>query len=227
MDRAGVGSVAPDTIGDVRYTTVLFDLDGTLIDSGEMILASMRYATRTVLEREISDERLLAAVGRAPLDEQMREFDPQRVEELISTYREHNEPLHADLQPCAGIVDALEQLHAEGRKLGVVTAKRRATVALAFDVLPLEHLFDAIVATDDIARGKPHPDGILSALELLESEASDAVYVGDSPYDIQSAKAAGVDAIAVTWGNIHDRQRLAAEEPDAIVDTPEELLGVL
>jgi pyrophosphatase PpaX len=211
----------------VRYSTVLFDLDGTLIDSGEMILASMRHATRTVLAREIPDDKLLAYVGSSTLDDQMRALDPDRVEELVATYREHNGPLHDELQPCAGVMDIVEQLDAEGRKLGIVTAKRRATVALAFDVLPLEHLFDVVVATDEVARAKPHPDGILRALELLDSTPQEAVYVGDAPFDIQSAKAAGAGSIAVTWGRIHDRERLAAEEPDAIVDTPEELLAAL
>jgi phosphoglycolate phosphatase-like HAD superfamily hydrolase len=94
-------------------------------------------------------------------------------------------------------------------------------------VLPLEHLFEAVVATDDVERPKPHPDGILRALELLGSTREDAAYVGDSPFDVQSAKAAGVGSIAVTWGRIHDRAKLAEAEPDALVDTPQELLDVI
>src|ERR671933_2173570 len=126
----------------MRFPVVLFDLDGTLIDSGAMILASFRHATRTVLARELPDEVLLARVGGATLDEQMRALDPTRVEDLVARYREHNEPLHDGLQPCAGVVDVLERLHEEGRRLGVVTAKRKVTVRLAFRVLPLSHLFD-------------------------------------------------------------------------------------
>ena len=121
----------------MRFPVVLFDLDGTLVDSGAMILASFRHATLTVLAREIPDEALLARVGGSSLTEQMRAIDPARVDDLVASYRAHNEPLHDALQPCAGIVDVVERLRAEGRRLGIVTAKRQATVVLAFRVLPL------------------------------------------------------------------------------------------
>jgi pyrophosphatase PpaX len=211
----------------MRFPIVLFDLDGTLIDSGSMILASFRHATRTVLAREIPDEVLLAHVGGATLDEQMRALDATRVEELVASYRDHNGPLHDELRPCAGVVDVLERLHAEGRRLGVVTAKRQATVSLAFRVLPLGHLFDAVVASDDVARNKPHPDGILRALGLLHARPEDAAYVGDSPFDVEAAKRADVYAVAVGWGGIHPRERLEACAPDVFVESAEELLGVL
>jgi pyrophosphatase PpaX len=211
----------------MRFPVVLFDLDGTLIDSGAMILASFRHATRTVLAREFSDEVLLARVGGATLDEQMRALDPTRVEDLVASYREHNEPLHDELQPCCGVVEMLERLHDEGRRLGIVTAKRQITVGLAFRVLPLAHLFDAVVASDDVPRNKPYPDGILRALELLGARPEEAAYVGDSPYDVEAATRAGVHAVAVGWGGIHTREKLEAAQPDAFVETAEELLGRL
>jgi pyrophosphatase PpaX len=158
----------------------------------------------------------------------MRAFDPERVEELVEAYREHNEPLHSELQPCAGILDVLPVLRAEGRRLGIVTAKRRLTVQLAFDTLPeLEQYFDVVVGAEDTERHKPHPEPILVALERVGAAARETAYVGDSPFDVQAANAAGVAAVAVTWGGFHSRERLAQEEPDAIVATPEELLGRL
>jgi pyrophosphatase PpaX len=212
----------------VRYGTVLFDLDGTLVDSGAMILASFQHATRIVLSREIPEHELLSAVGGPGLREQMEAIDPARVEELIEVYSAHNAGLHDELQPCVGILDALAQLSAEGRRMAVVTAKRRTTLALAFEVLPeLRRFFDVTVGAEDTARHKPNPDPLLLALERLGASADDAVYVGDSPFDIQAAKAAGVGSVAVTWGRIHSRERLEREEPDAVVDTVEELLGAL
>src|SRR5881275_2959596 len=112
----------------MRFPVVLFDLDGTVLDSGAIILASMRHATRTVLERELSDDELLASVGGPGLERQMRAIAPDRVEELVRTYREHNEPLHEQLTCCPGMDDVLDRLDREGRRLGIVTAKRRATV---------------------------------------------------------------------------------------------------
>jgi pyrophosphatase PpaX len=211
----------------VRFPTVLFDLDGTLIDSGAMILASMRHATRTVLGREVPDAELVARVGGTHLHEQMLGFDADRAEELVRAYRAHNEPLHAELRACSGMLSVVEKLHAEGRRLGIVTAKRHATVRLAFDVCPIERFFATVVASDDTERHKPEPDPILLALERLGSEAQDAAYVGDAPFDVESAKAAGVYAIAVGWGGIHRHERIQAARPDSFVRTAEELLGVL
>jgi pyrophosphatase PpaX len=211
----------------MRFPTVLFDLDGTLVDSGAIILASLRHATQTVLGQTIPDERLLATVGGSGLASQMRDFDPERVDELVRVYTEHNKPLHTDLATFDGMLELLEELKAEGRRLGIVTAKRRATAGLALETVPIAHLFDVVVAGDETERHKPHPEPLLTAVERLGASPNDAAYVGDSPFDIQAAKAAGLAAIAVTWGRIHDRERLEQEEPDHIVETPEELRGVL
>ena len=211
----------------MRFPVVLFDFDGTVIDSGAIILASMRHATRTVLGREVEDEVLMAAVGGSGLSEQMRLLDESRVDELVRVYRAHNEPLHSGLACCAGMEDVLVTLKEEGRRLGIVTAKRRQTVALAFDHVAIEHLFDIVVGSDDTERHKPAPDPILHALDRLGALPEEAVYVGDSPFDVRAAKAAGVHAIAVTWGGIHSHERLAAEGPDAVVHTAEELRAAL
>ena len=212
----------------MRFPVVLFDLDGTVVDSGPMILASMRHATRTVLDREIADEVLMAAVGGSGLHEQMRLIDESRVEELVHHYRAHNEPLHVGLTACPGMLDVLAALKREGRKVGVVTAKRKATVQLAFAAIPeLEAHFDVVAGADDTERHKPHPDPLLFGLGLLGETAGRAAYVGDSPFDVQAAKAAGVFAVAVTWGRIHSEERLRQEEPDAVVHDAEELVGVL
>jgi pyrophosphatase PpaX len=211
----------------VRFRTVLFDLDGTLIDSGAMILASMRHATRTVLGREVSDAELVARVGSTHLRDQMLGLDADRADELVRAYREHNEPLHAELRACPGMLDVVERLHSEGRRLGIVTAKRHATVRLAFEVCPLERFFATVVASDDTERHKPDPAPVLLALERLGSEARDAAYVGDAPFDVESGRAARVYTVAVGWGGIHQHERIRAARPDSFVRTAEELLGVL
>ena len=211
----------------MRPRALIFDFDGTIVDSGAIILASMRHATREVLGRDYADEELMAAVGGPGLEVQMQALAPDRVADLVRVYREHNEPLHTELECCAGMDDVLVRLRNEGRRLGIVTAKRRATVELAFDNVPLGHLFDVVVGGDETDKHKPHPAPLLLALERLSAEPDGAAYVGDSPFDIRAAKAAGMHAVAVTWGRIHARERLTEEEPDALVDSAEELLGVL
>ncbi len=206
---------------------ILFDLDGTVIDSGGIILASMRHAATTVLGRDYSDEQLMAAVGGPGLEYQMRALDPARVDELVTVYRAHNEAIHDTLLPCVGMEGALTELKRQGRTLGIVTAKRRVTVELAFEHVPFGHLFDVVVGGDETERQKPDPEPVLLALERLDARPEDAAYVGDSPFDIAAGNAAGVFTVAVTWGGIHGRGRLEPQHPDAIVDTAEELLAVV
>ena len=211
----------------MRFPVVLFDLDGTVIDSGAIILASMRHAVKEVLGAEPPDELLMAAVGGPGLEAQMHALAPDRVEELVTVYRAHNEPLHDELLCCVGVEDVLVRLKEEGRRLGLVTAKRRATVELAFNALPLRQFFETVVGGDETRGHKPDPEPLLLAAERMDVEPRDCAYVGDSPFDIRAAKAAEMFAVAVTWGGIHDRPKLEAEEPDAIVDNAEDLYGVL
>lgn len=211
----------------MRFPTVLFDLDGTVVDSGAIIIASMRHAAREVLGREYTDEELGHAVGGPGLEAQMEALSPDHVTQLVDVYRAHNIPLHDELEACAGMEDALVRLRESGCRLGVVTAKRRDTAQLAFDRTGLGHLFEAVVGGDETERHKPDPEPLLLGAERLGADPATSAYVGDSPFDMRAAKAAGMFAVAVTWGRIHDRSRLEEEEPDAIVDTAEELLAVL
>jgi pyrophosphatase PpaX len=209
------------------FPVVLFDLDGTVVDSGAIILASMRYATREVLGSEHTDEELMRAVGGPGLEAQLGAFDADRVDELVQVYRAHNEPLHDTLEACEGMEDVLVRLHADGRRLGVVTAKRRSTVELAFARVPIAHLFETVVGGDETEKHKPDPEPLLLAAERMGIDPATAAYVGDSPFDMRAAKAAGMFAVAVTWGRIHDRALLEREEPDAIADSAEDLLELL
>ena len=206
---------------------MLFDLDGTLVDSGAIILASFKYAARTVLACDVEEEQIAALVGGSNLHDQMRVLSPAHVDELVRVYREHNRPLHDELQAFEGVEELMETLSGQGRKLGIVTAKGRQTVDLAFAVLSLERYFDAVVTADMTDRHKPDPDPVLKALELLESNPVEAAFVGDSPYDIAAGKAAGVFTVAVSWGKIHPEERLLEAGADVLVHSPKELLGVL
>jgi pyrophosphatase PpaX len=215
-------------VSNVRFPIVLFDLDGTLIDSGPIILASMQHAVTTVLGREIPPEELGMTIGGQGIVAQMQAIDLERADDLLEAYKEHNDGLHETLEAFDELVALLPGLKAEGRKLGIVTAKRHRTVGLALERFPaLADAFDVVVGFEDTERHKPDPDPVLLAVERLAGTPGDAAYVGDSPFDIGAAKAAGVYAVAVGWGGIHPDDRLLAEEPDAFVATPEELLDVL
>jgi pyrophosphatase PpaX len=206
----------------MRFSVVLFDLDGTLVDSAAAILGSFHHATETVLRRRFPDEQILAHVGGTNLDHQMALLDPERVDELVRVYRAHNDAQYSELACFEGVLDVLRQLKSDGRRLGVVSAKRRPTVERVFLGAGIGDYFDVVVGSDDTQRHKPDPQPVLKALELLEAGSEEAAYVGDSPFDVAAARAAGVFAVAVGWGGIH-----RVEDADAFVETPEELLGVL
>jgi pyrophosphatase PpaX len=220
--------VGPGYDRHVRYPIVLFDLDGTLIDSGPIILASMRHASRAVLGVEIDEDRVRAAIGGPGLVAQMRELDSDRVDELVAAYRAHNEPLHDELEAFAGVLDVLPRLRERGHRLGIVTAKRRVTAELAFDRFPLlREQIEVFVGADDTELHKPDPDPLLEALDRLGARPGRAAYVGDSPFDVRAARAGGLFAVAVGWGGIHGDDALLSAEPDVLVHEPEELLRVL
>jgi len=212
----------------MRFRIVLFDLDGTLIDSGAIILESMQYAVRTVLGRDIPREQLGLTIGGQGIVAQMQAIDVEHSDELLEVYKEHNDGLHETLEAFDDLLELLPLLRGEGRRLGIVTAKRHRTVELALDRFPaLRDEFDVVVGHEDTDRHKPDPDPVLLAVERLGGVPAEAAYIGDSPFDIQAAKAAGTFAVGVAWGGIHPDERLLAEEPDAFVRTPRELLDVL
>jgi pyrophosphatase PpaX len=210
----------------MRFPVVLFDLDGTLIDSGPIILASMRHATRTVLGREIAHEELAATVGGQGLVSQMRALDPDRVDELVEVYKEHNDPLHETLEAFEGFLDVLRASERKGA--GSASSPRsaiaRGSRSTASPSSPSSSRSWSGTRTPTAT--SPRRTRARRA-DRLEASAGDAAYVGDSPFDIQAAKAAGTFSVAVAWGGIHPDERLLEEEPDAFVRTPSELLDVL
>jgi pyrophosphatase PpaX len=228
LTRQGADRIYDQAVKPTEPTVWLFDFDGTLVDSENLILASFRHATDAVLGDTPSDDVLRAGIG-LTLEQQAHDLAGDRAKELFDVYVEHNRAYHSELlRTFDGVPEMILRLRHRGRRLGVVTAKIRPTMELGFEHVPLEReWFEVLVAKEDTRLHKPHPEPLLLALELMHAAADDAIYVGDSPFDIRAAKAAGMRSVAVTWGRIHDRSRLEREQPDAIVDTAEELLAAL
>ena len=210
--------------------TVVFDLDGTLIDSERLILASFRHTMRRHLGQVPPDDRWRRTIGR-PLVVQVREFarSDSEAEAMIRTYTEHNLANHDRLvRPFAGIRDALDRLRREGRVLAIATSKRGVAtrMGLAACDLPAKW-FAAIVTADDVSRYKPDAEPVLRALERAgEGDPRQAVYVGDSVHDMRSGRAAGARTAAVLWGP-NGRDVLAPESPDLWIERPDEISSVL
>jgi pyrophosphatase PpaX len=207
------------------FDPVLFDLDGTVVDTVELIVSSFRHATRTVLGRVLPDDYILAGVGR-PLRAQMERLSAEHAQELYDVYREYNHRRHDELiRGYEGIDEVLRELRAAGRKLGIVTSKSYDTTQMAFRALGLAGHFDAVVTATDTAEHKPSPVPLLLCLERLGAQAARAIYVGDSPFDIQAGAAAGMATAAVAWG-VFGREALLVAAPVFWLDEPRELLAL-
>ncbi len=207
----------------------LFDFDGTLVDTTEMIFQSMRHATSSVLGRDdFSREELLANVGQ-PLPRQMELFDAEKAELLLEAYRAHHEEHHdALIAEFPGVDEALSRLRAAGVKVVVVTSKRRRSVEMALEKFPgLDLVVDRFVTMEDTTEHKPHPEPLLRGLELAgDVPKGKAVYVGDSPFDVQAAKAAGLTSVAVSWGAFSE-DTLRDADPDHLVPDIDAAVDVL
>ncbi len=230
------------------FDPVLFDLDGTVVDTVELIVQSFRHAVRTVLGEDLPDEYITAGVGQ-PLMAQMERLSTEKARELYDVYREYNHRRHDELiRPYDGIAEALAELRRAGRLLGIVTSKSRDTTAMAFDAVGLGDAFDAVVTASDTEAHKPAPEPILLCLRRLAAKAArhapaksagpsahvDAgdgpagptpIYIGDSPVDIRAGQAAGVATAAVAWG-VFSREALLAKGPDFWLEEPGELVGL-
>ena len=207
----------------------LFDFDGTLVDTTEMIHQGMLHAASTVLGRDdIPRETLLANVGQ-PLPRQMELIDAEKAELLLEAYRHHHEENHdALIQEFPQVAQALSRLRSAGIKVAVVTSKRMASVEMALDNFPdLRNVVDRFVTMEDTNEHKPHPEPLWRGLELLGGiPKEEAAYVGDSPFDVEAAKAAGVTSVAVSWGAFSE-DRLRGAEPDHLVPDIESAVDVL
>lgn len=209
-----------------KWKTVVFDLDGTLADTVELIVESHQHAIRTVLGKEEDPAVLRTWIGRT-LEVAYRDYCPERAEELLRAYLEWNEAnLGRLMRGYDGVVRVVSDLDAAGLRLAVATSKRRSQATRVMDVLGLDAHIDVLVAMEDTDKHKPDPEPLLMAVHELGGTPAEAVYVGDAVVDTLAGKAAGMSTVAVTWG-AGQAQALAGVRPDAVANTPEELRAIL
>ena len=212
----------------MALSTFLFDLDGTLIDSIELILRSYRHTMHVHRGHEPPppDDVWMSGLG-TPLWVQFRHFsdDAAEIEAMVATYRAYNLAHHDELvRPYDGVVEAVRTLKRRGKTLGLVTSKLRSGARRGLERAALGDAFDTIVGADDVTYPKPHPEPVLTALQRLGggAAAGDAVFVGDSRHDIECGRAAGVQTAAVLWGPF-DRSHLEDLRPDYWLERPADL----
>ena len=209
----------------LRWPVVLFDLDGTLANTIDLILASYDQAFRSVTGRVVDDDEARHWIGQT-LGQTFRRECPSRAGELEAAYRAYNEAHIDDASGYPGLPEVLAGLRAAGARPGVVTAKGRGAAEKTLQHIGLADLADLLVTREDTTAHKPDPAPLLAGLSKLGATPADAVYVGDAVYDIQAARAAGTAVIAVTWG-AGVTAELAALQPDALCPDAAQLRAVL
>jgi pyrophosphatase PpaX len=222
----------PSPISERRTRTrpiaVLFDLDGTLIDSIELILSSMRHAFDACGATAPADAEWLESVG-IPLQTAFRRYAPgdRELAALIAAYREHQLAHHDRLVRCYdAVVETVSLLQRRGHPLAVVTSKADWLARRGLEHVGMASLFDTIVGCDSCSRHKPHPEPVLTALARLGYRPDEAVFVGDSVHDIEAGNAAGVLTVAALWGPF-GREQLLPVRPDYFLDQISDLPDIL
>jgi pyrophosphatase PpaX len=207
-----------------QLRTVLFDLDGTLIDSIDLILASYHHTLAVHGHPAVADTEWLNGVG-TPLRVQLGPWarSPEELAGLVATYREFNLANHDRMvRPFPGVVELVREIRGRGFRTGVVTSKTREGTLRGLRHVGLEESMEVLVCADDVTNPKPHPEPVARALHELGAIPEQTLFVGDSIHDLHSGRGAGVRTGAVLWGPF-DRAQLTAGSPDYWFEEPEEL----
>jgi pyrophosphatase PpaX len=209
---------------------VLFDLDGTLADTVELILLSYRHTMRAHLGEAPPDERWLSTMG-TPLRDQLRAFarSASEAEAMLETYTTFQRTVHDQMvKPFPGAREVLKALRSRGCRVGVVTSKREAVAVRTLAVCGLDAAVEALVCAEHVQRGKPDPEAVYLALAALGlgDDANQVVFVGDSPWDLRAGRAAGTRTAAVCWGAC-TLETLSLETPDYVLERLDELLEIV
>jgi pyrophosphatase PpaX len=211
----------------MTFRAVLFDLDGTLIDSVPLIVASMQHAFAG-RERAPTVKEWVALIG-TPLEAMIRRWgeDEADVALLRERYKEHQWAHHDSMvRAFPGVPEVLDALAARGVRMAVVTSKLEGSARRSLEFLGLARHFEAVVGLESTVRHKPDPEPVRHALARLEAASGDGAFIGDSPHDVLAGNAAGVATVAALWGPF-TRDELAVAHPRAWAANPSDLLPVL
>lgn len=211
-----------------RFSTAVFDLDGTLADTLPLIYLAFNEALEPALGRSMSGDEIRSKFG-PPDNHIIASMLPGPAgEEAFARYVAAYEREHDRLVAAFRGIDEVARLASEsGLKLGVVTGKSRQTALFTLQSVGLLHYFSVVYAGDDVKRQKPDPEAVIKILtDLGHDPTTEGAFIGDSAADVIAGRAAGLTTIAVTWGS-PDHEELFASNPDLIVNTTEELIAAL
>ena len=205
---------------------ILFDLDGTLLDTNELIIQSFQHTYQTHLNRQVHKDEIIKSFGeilKITLDREFGEYS----EEAIKTYRSFQVGNFEKLIAIhKGVKEGVIELHRQGYKLGVVTSRLNDSAIRGINHFGLMDYFGSVIGSDDTDKHKPDPTPAFMALKELGGKPSETIIVGDSPFDILCGKNAGIKSVAVGWSAL-PMDILLKYEPDYVVDSMEELVVLI
>lgn len=208
-------------------TTLLFDLDGTLVNTNELIIASFKDTLGHYFpEKQYTREDILPFMG-PRLDESFGSIDPDRMDEMIARYRRHNWENH-DLLVTSfdGVYETLESLAQSNYRLAVVTTKRRDMAERGLKLTNLDKFFEVVITLEDSEKTKPDPEPLFKALNFFNSNPEDAIMVGDNHHDILGGKNAGTLTAGVAW-SLKGKDVLQSYHPDYMLEHMSDLIDIL
>lgn len=201
----------------IKY--VLFDLDGTLINTNDIIIKCLRDVSIEYANKDLSKEELDVILGK-PLRDQVSLIFNENIDEMMEhyrvNYRTHVDELIAEFE---GIAELLQTLYNEGYKMGIVSSKGRRGINEALKKFHMEQYFNAIVAAEDVENHKPHSEPLEKGLELLGATKEESIFIGDSYFDILCAKNARVKSVLVDW-SILPREEIMNLKPEYVLVNP-------
>jgi len=212
-----------------KINTVLFDFDGTLMDTNEVILGSWQHTFKAFEGRERPAGEILKTFGE-PLTTTIVKLLPNvNVEEAVDIYRSfQRDKFGKMIRLFPGMPELLAALQSQGYKLGIVTSRLTGTTMQGLEKYDIKKHFDAVVTFDDTKKHKPDPDPVFCALEKLGSTAEEAIMLGDSKFDVLCARNAGVKSVLVGWSlAASEEDRTGENAPDYIIESADELLAIL
>lgn len=209
----------------MTYKGLLFDLDGTLLDTTTLIVNSFKHTFRYHYNKELDTNDIYEYFGKT-LRVAMENFGPDKVEELIKTYREYNLAHHDELTAAfTGVAEVIQQLYSEGILLAIVTSKTHATALRGLKLFNLDKYFHTIIGVEQCLHHKPDPEPVITAINSLGLSPDDCLMIGDSPADLKSAQSANVKTAAVRWTKV-PWELLKKQKPDYVLTTIYDLLPI-
>lgn len=212
----------------MKYKTIIFDLDGTLLDTAPDVLVCANLARAEIGLPAITLAEAKKAIGPGPdnfAKYTIGDPDPKLAEKFLKIFRSHySQHLLDNTRPFPGIPELLQQL--DGFALMVATNKPRVYSTQILGANGLLPFFRAVIGPEDVAHNKPYPDMMYKALELTTDRPESAIMIGDTDNDMKSARAAAIDFCAVSWGYA-PIEILAQDRPEYIIHQPDELLPII